>query len=131
MSRKGLEGPENCLQSVMFHRQLLLTHAPRTRPGVGREPAARYSFCDDCGVVDSPEALTVIEYGESDADVVLCERCRETYAPCHSCGLWFLTNRLREGARTPAVGGRRAEAISTDTVAPIEGEHAADGCGLA
>jgi len=29
MSRKGLEGPENGLQSVMFHRQLLLTHAPR------------------------------------------------------------------------------------------------------
>jgi len=32
MSRKGLEGPENGLQSVMFHRQLLLTHAPRGRP---------------------------------------------------------------------------------------------------
>jgi cell wall-associated NlpC family hydrolase len=28
MSRRGLGGPEKGLQSVMFHRQLLLTHAP-------------------------------------------------------------------------------------------------------
>jgi hypothetical protein len=28
MSRRGLGRPEKGLQSVMFHRQLLLTHAP-------------------------------------------------------------------------------------------------------
>ena len=28
MSRRGLGGPEKGLQSVMFHRQLLLTQAP-------------------------------------------------------------------------------------------------------
>jgi hypothetical protein len=37
MSRRGLGGPEKGLQSVMFHRQLLLTHAPSgasaTSPG--------------------------------------------------------------------------------------------------
>jgi len=53
MSRKGLEGPENGLQSVMFHRQLLLTHAPRggeidpmttqLRPAIGSRTAACHS----------------------------------------------------------------------------------------
>ena len=34
MSRKGLGGPQKGLQSVMFHRQLLLTHAPSRQPPV-------------------------------------------------------------------------------------------------
>ena len=41
MSRKGLEGPENGLQSVMFHRQLLLTHAPRGGAPAGRSGSRR------------------------------------------------------------------------------------------
>jgi hypothetical protein len=44
MSRRGLGGPEKGLQSVMFHRQLLLTHAPScsSRRG-GQEAALRCS----------------------------------------------------------------------------------------
>jgi hypothetical protein len=40
MSRRGLGGPEKGLQSVMFHRQLLLTHAPSgaTHPGSALSP---------------------------------------------------------------------------------------------
>jgi len=41
MSRKGLEGPENGLQSVMFHRQLLLTHAPSSKSPITVPDASR------------------------------------------------------------------------------------------